>query len=103
MADLTIPKGDYGYQIVFTVKDSAGVAYVLSGYTITLKVWRSGMPGLLLSGACTIMVAASGTCYYPVVVGNFNRVGIYQVELELTKSGVVESTRNYVLEVEESH
>jgi len=103
MADLTVPKGDYGYQLVFTVQDSAGDAYNLTDYTITLKVWREGLPGLIMSGVCTILVAASGTCHYVVVAGAFNRAGNYKAELELTKSGTVESTQNFDLEVEQSY
>ena len=98
----TIPKGDYGYYLNFTVQDSAGNAYNLTGYTITLKVWRQGVPGLVMSGNCDIVAAANGTCKYLVVSGAFNRAGTYQAELELTKSGVVESTKNFELEVEES-
>ena len=102
MADLTIPKGDYGYYLSFIVKDSAGAAYDLTGYTITLKVWRQNVPGLLMSGDCTIILAANGICHYMIVAGAFSQAGTYQAELELTKSGVVESTRNFVLEVGES-
>ena len=101
-ADLTIPKGDFGYYLNFTVQDSANVAYNLTGYTITLKVWRKDIPGLLISGDCAIVVAADGTCRYLVVIGAFNQAGTYQAELELTKSGVVESTDNFEIEVEES-
>lgn len=102
MADLTIPKRDYGYYLNFTVQDSDGAAYNLTGYTITLKVWRESVPGLLMSGDCAIVVAASGTCRYLVVAGAFSKAGTYQAELELTKSGVVESTGNFEIEVEES-
>lgn len=102
MADLTIPQGDKGYYIQFTVQDSDGVAYNLTGYTITLKVWREGQPGLVMSGACSILVAGSGTCRYLVVAGDFRQVGTYLAELELTKSGVVESTSNFELEVAKS-
>ena len=103
MADLTVPKGDYGYLLGFTVQNSAGEAYNLTGYTITLKVWREGIPGLLLSGDCTIVVAANGTCTYLVAAGDFSRSGIYKAEIELTKSGAVESTANFDLEVEQSY
>jgi hypothetical protein len=103
MADLTVPKGDYGYDINFTVKDADAVAYNLTGYTITLKVWSKGVAGLLLSGACTIVVAASGTCKYSVAAGNFSVAGTYDAELELTKSGIVESTVAFTIAVGESN
>ena len=100
---LTIPKGDYGYNLNFTVQDADGNAFNLTGYTITLKVWAPNVPGTLkFSGACTIDVAASGTCHYVLVSGNFDTVARYQAELELTKSGVVSSTRPFIIVVEES-
>ena len=103
MADLTIPRGDYGYNINFTVQSSGGVAYNLTGYTIKFKVWKDTKSGILfVNGSCTITVAADGTCYYTVVSGDFNEVGIFKMELELTKSGIVESTQTYELEVARS-
>ena len=103
MADLTIPKDDYGYDLTFTVKDSSGDAYVLTGYTITLKVWKHGSSGTpIVDSGCDILVAASGTCTYTIVDGDFDAGGRYRFELELTKSGVVESTRNYEVLVEAS-
>lgn len=103
MADLTIPKGDKGYYLNFTVKDNSGTAYDLTDYTITLKVWSINAPDtLLVSGACSIVVAASGTCRYNVADGDFDTEGTYMLELELTKSGVIESTKAYTVDVVES-
>lgn len=104
MADLTVPKADYGYAIAFTVQDSTGTAYNLTGYTVTLRVWEEYLntPKSLFTGACTITVAASGTCSYSVASGNFPSVGTYKAELELTKTSVVESTASFTIEVKES-
>lgn len=103
MADLTIPQGDKGFNLNFTVKDSDDAAYDLTNYTVTLKVWKPGVPGtLILEEACTVDVAASGTCHYTVQAGDFDSRAKYKMELELTKSGVIESTQNYDLEIEES-
>ena len=100
---MQLPKGDYGYYLDFTVKDSGGTAYNLTGYTIKLKVWAPGAPGTLLTdGACTIVVAASGTCRYAVTSADFTATGKYMAELELTKAQTVESTVPFVIEVEES-
>jgi len=100
--DMTIPKGDYGYYLNFTVTDSAGDAYNITDYTVTLKVWH-GTKGSLMTGTCAPVVAASGTCRYLVVDGAFPTNGIYQAELELTATGVVQSTENFTLEVEQSY
>ena len=103
MADLTIPKGDYGYDIIFTIQDADGNAYDLTGYTIKFKVWKSGSSGtLFINGACTIVKAVSGICKYLIVKGDFKAVDIYKFELELTKSGVVESIVSKELKVVES-
>jgi len=103
MADLTIPKGDYGFLLAFTVQKDDGTAYDLTDYTIKLKVWTMGTPAnLIVDAICTPNVPADGTCYYIIQSGDFDTVGNYLLELELTKAGVVESTRYYTLEVKES-
>ncbi len=101
MADLTVKVGDKGYYLNFTVQDSTGTAYTLTGYTITFKVWKADNPGTLwLSGACSIVVAASGTCRYLTTATDFPTAGDYVWELELTQSGVIENTETYTLKVE---
>jgi hypothetical protein len=103
MTILYVPKGDKGYNKNFTIKNFDGSAFDLTGYTITLKYWKPGNPGtLLLSGACVIDVAASGTCHYALADGNFASVGKFEAEIELTKTGIVKSTRVFDLEVTES-
>jgi hypothetical protein len=102
-ADLIIPQGDKGYDINFTVQDSDGTAYDLTDYTVTLKVWKPGVSGtLIVNAACTVDDASAGTCHYTVVAGTFTSRAKYKLELELTKSGVRESTENYDLQIEES-
>jgi len=101
MADLTISKDDYGFDINFTVVESDGTtARSLSGKTVTFKAWDKRAPFTsVASGACTVDVAASGTCHYTVQDGDFDTVGNFTYELELTSSGVVESSKQYDLEV----
>ena len=103
MADLYIPKGDKGYNIHFTVRDADGNVFVITAYTVTLKVWKPEYPEtLLLSGACVIESGVAGTCRYAVASGNFDTVGKYKAELEFTATGVIESTCSFDLEVVES-
>lgn len=100
---ITVKKGDYGYNLNFTVKDSDGAAFNLTSYTITFKVWTQGKPGtLLVNAACTIDVAASGTCHYTIVDGDFPIAAVYKWELELTKTGVKDSTESANLTVNDS-
>lgn len=103
MVDIRIPKGDKGFNLVFTIKDSAGAAYNLNGYTIKLKVWKLGSSDApIVDGSCTIISEAGGTCRYAVTATDFLVVGLYKCELELTKTDTIESTRSYILEVTES-
>ena len=103
MADLYVPKGDKGFPLTFTVQEDDGSAYDLTAYTVTLKVWRQGIPGSpIIESGCTISDAANGECYYIIQATDFTEKGDYLLELELTKTGVIESTRYYTLEVTES-
>jgi len=103
MADLVIPQNDIGYNLNFTIKEDDGTAVTLTGYTITFKVWQAGYPGtLIVNDACTIDVAASGTCHYTIQAGDFADMDDLKFDLVLTKAGVILSSKKYSLEVEES-
>jgi hypothetical protein len=103
MSKLYVPKGDKGFNLAFTIRDSSGNAYDITLYTITFKLWRKGIPGtLILSGACVIDSGVAGTCHYVVTDSSFTSVGEFKAELELTKTGVLESTQSFDFEVTES-
>jgi len=100
---MQIPQGDYGYYLNFTIQGSNNYNYDLTGYTIKLKTWVAGNKQVILIGTCSIVTAANGTCRYLVANGNFNKAGEYVAELELTKTGVVESTKPFSISVIGSH
>lgn len=103
MADLTIPKSDKGFNLSFTVYDADGEIYPLTDYTVTLKVWKPGVPGtLVVNSACNVSNATAGTCTYAVNAADFASIADYKMELELTKANFRESTQNYDIKVEES-
>ena len=103
MNDLLISKGDKGYNLSFTITDDLSVAKNITGYVITLKMWQPGVPTpLLVSGACVIDVAASGTCHYVLTAADTAVVGRYLAELELTVAGLIESTELFVIVIGES-
>ena len=100
MEKITISKGDVGFNLNFTVQDSTATAYNIGSFTVAFKVWTVGNPGtLLLEQDCTEVVAADGTCYYTIQSGDFDTVGSFRAELELTKTGVIESTENFEIVV----
>jgi len=101
--NIYIPKGDYGYNIAFTLYDASGDVFDPTGYTVTLKVWTYDTPStLLLSGVGGITDATNGKVYYTLVDGDFDTEGVFIGEIELTKAGAVESFRTHVINVTES-
>jgi hypothetical protein len=106
MAILQIPRGDYGVQYTFYVmKKVAGIqsARSLSGFTVTLKVWAEGTPStLLINQPCTVTDGPNGVCTYTSIAGNFDTIGDFKAELELTAAGVVDSSQPFTIRVVES-
>jgi hypothetical protein len=105
MSDLTISKGDYGYELTFPITDNDGTPVNITDYTaIKLKAWRRGMASNpKISGTCSKVVPyTSGICTYLVASSDFDKPENLIFELELTKTGVVESTRRYTVTVEDS-
>ena len=101
--EITIPKGDYGYNLAFVATDASGNEYNLTDYTLTFKVWTYNIPAtLLLSGACVIDPGDNWKCSYTVASGDFDTEGEFEGELEITKAGAVESFRRIRLLVRES-
>jgi len=108
MKHFTIPKGDEGFKLEFTVQYSDGTAVDLTTYVaVTIKMWAPGIPGtLLLDKACTNL-AADGTCDYTVATADFTgaaypAVGRYLAELELTGVSIAESTEAFTITIVES-
>ena len=103
MPRLFVKEDDKGYVIQFTITDADENAYDISGYTVTFKLWAPGVPATLaLEGACSVTGATSGQCTFTVAADSFPTPGVYEGELELTQSGVIESTESFPVLVAES-
>lgn len=68
----------------------------LTGFTVTIVLFRPGTLSSRFRKTATIVSAANGTWEYAVQDSEMPPSGIYQAKVELTKSGVQESTLNYV-------
>ena len=103
---IKVTQGSVGYALEFSVTDSDGNPKDLTGYTINFKVWKKDET-LKVNGTCDIEDATAGTCHYTVQSGDFDtldaivyimeneiakKASVYQAELELTKTGVLENT-----------
>ncbi len=103
MEQITIPQKDKGYNIEFNIQYSNAVAVNTTGYTVNMKVWSPSSPGILLTNnVCTVVNHDLGQWVYTLLSGDFNTTGIYYGELELLKTGVVESTQSFKIIVQES-
>ncbi len=103
METLYFPKNDKGYILTFTITNSAGTVRNLTDYTVTLKVWAADIPGtLVVSGACSKTDPTNGVCTYTPTATDFDAAATYDAEIELTATGIVESTERFQIIVEES-
>jgi hypothetical protein len=103
MDNIKVKANDKGYRINFTVQNDDASEKDLTDYAIKLKVWAVGSPETKLTdGTCVIDVALDGTCHYTVTATDFVTPGRYLAELELTKTGIIESTEEFAVIVEES-
>ena len=108
MEKITIPKGDEGFNLAFTIKDFEGGEVDLTSYTtVTLKIWVPGVPGTLLLDVACSNKTSSGTCDYTVDEDDFTdatypSVGRYHAELELTGTDIIESTEIFGITIVES-
>ena len=92
MADLVLNRNDSGFDIPFTVTDTDGAAYDLTAHIVTFNISDKKYVNKL-AGACTLVVAASGTCKYTVVAGDLDLPkGDYLGELELATVGGLKLT-----------
>jgi hypothetical protein len=100
---LVIPKGDKGFVIRFNVKDADGNPLDLLTATVKFKMWKAGTPTtLLINGACAITNPSGGICEYTVAAADFTTLGLFYGELEVTKTGVAESSEAFEVLVTES-
>lgn len=97
MAEWIVKKDNYGMVQPFEIKKADGTAYNLTDYTVTIKVWDGG--ALKFSGACSVTDAAAGLCKYTPASDDFDTVGEYYGELELTKAGVIVDTETFTVKV----
>ena len=71
-------------------------AFNLTGYTLTVRIYKRDHISDFFNKTATITVAASGTWYYAIAQGELPSSGLWLVNIELTKSGVQLNTLNNV-------
>jgi len=67
-------------------------AFDLTGYALQVRIFKRWTTSDLFNKTATIVSAVNGTWEYGVVSGEMATSGLYQLEIELSKSGEVMST-----------
>lgn len=86
---IEVIQNDVLYDINFTLKDANDAAIDLTGATLLLKVQRQDdeTGTLKFSGNMSIVSPTAGTCKYTVASGDFDTIGDYHAEIEVTFAG----------------
>ena len=80
----SIYKGDYGYELSFTIQDSSGTRLDLTSGTILFKAGIVNSGSTTFSGLCVPDIAISGTCHYTLTSGLTNTIGVYDAQLNIS-------------------
>jgi hypothetical protein len=87
MARLELVRGDYGYDLIISILDARGDAVDLTNAVAQFKVKLPGASGLQVDAAMSIDDAANGLTSYTVQSADFDTIGRYQAEVQITWSG----------------
>jgi len=83
---IQVIKGDYGYDINFTLNDADEAPIDLTNATLLFKAQKNdGTPNTLkVNAAMSIVVGTAGTCKYTVAITDFDEPGRYNAEIQVT-------------------
>jgi len=87
----------YGLQQPFTIKTPDGVVVDLTGLTVTLYVWLGEVNLFSLVGVLD-GDPTTGKCYFTPIITDFDTVGKYRFEIELTKLNTLIRTKHEIVE-----
>ena len=85
-----------GFRLTGTIYSDIGktVAFDTTGYTIKLRMSQGTGKADSFNQTCTATVAASGTFYLQVTTNTLPTAGLYNIFVELSKSGSVITSLN---------
>jgi hypothetical protein len=79
-------QNDYGNPITFTLQNSDGSAFNLSGYAVTFRAQFGNTSGTKVSGTMSVTNDPGGVCTYTPQSTDFNEAGSYNVQITATMS-----------------
>jgi len=103
MNRIVIPQYDYGYQEQITLFTDSTHAEIkdLEDTTVSLKMWGDDPTTPVFTETCVID-NVSKTIFVPVTAEMTAKVGFFNAELELTKSGMKMSSVPFEISIVES-
>ncbi len=81
--------GNYGFNLPFTLTDSAGVAIDISNATLAFKAQLDSDNTVQFSGVMVKVSGPAGTCYYTVAQTDFSVSGTWNAQIVATFAGEV--------------
>lgn len=82
-------QGNYGFNLPFTLQDSAGVVVDITNATLAFKAQLDSDETVQFSGAMVIVSGPAGTCYYTVAQTDFSVAGTWNAQIVATYAGEV--------------
>ena len=80
----SLVRGDYGWDIKFTITYNDDSVANLTGATVKFKMKKTDATTLAIDATCTAVTALTGIFKYTVASGAFATIGAYEAELEVT-------------------
>lgn len=76
---------DFGYLLSFSLQDSMGNIFNLTGATgLIFKAQITGVSGVKISSAMSVLNPTAGTCSYTVGANDFTQEGTYDAQVVVT-------------------
>ena len=81
---LSVVQNDFGYDLSFTLQDSAGVVLDISSSTLEFICQLESNANVQFTGSMVIVNASSGQCKYTVRVTDFVASGLWNAQIRVT-------------------
>jgi len=99
---VVIVQNDYGRDLQMQITDDQDNAFDLSGCSCTISVReKSNSFNIISSQICTITSEDEGTLKYTIQSGDLMSAGVYEVQVEINRSGSVITAKGLTIVVVE--
>lgn len=86
--NIEVVQNDQGGYLEFTLQDANGDAFDITGATLKFQFKEEGS-STTSSKSMTIQDGSNGVCRYTIQSGDFDNVGRYDAEIQVTNGSVI--------------